>query len=375
MSITWTVHARAPGAVAAAVKRRVPTLARVPVVLTGGQGGGAFVRAACPLALAAGAGAGMSLDDARARCPSVRAVPCPALPHDSLRTLLREAFETEVRVTAGDEISLTAEGRADPRAFASRLVAWFRENLGVTARAAAAAHPLVARVAAHCPDEVPGVIGPGDERAVRCAPLVRLPWLGRHAVETLARGWAVFTAGDLADLPGAFALKLLGREGLDLHTAVRGSRHVAPPDGQARVALSPATNDGTRLRCGALRAIDGAWRCLAARGLGARRMELRIWRCGDTPLVRSVTFDPDAEDPLTLGREACHLLGALWARRAVQAVEVRLWGGAPSGSQLDLFPQLRASRLARLGSALSALHGRFGPASVCRASTLDAVPA
>jgi hypothetical protein len=198
-----------------------------------------------------------------------------------------------------------------------------------------------------------------------------LPWLPRRGVETLAHHWAVFTAGDLAELPGAFALKVLGREGLDLHTAVRGSAGEAGPDAHARVTLSPPTNDVMQIRRAALRTVDEAWDLLSARGLGARRLEIRLWRADGAPARGSAVFDPGAEDPITLGDEACRLLGRVWSRRSAAAVEIRLWGGMPVGVQLPLFPHVRASRRARLGGTLVALRQRYGQASVRRASSLS----
>jgi hypothetical protein len=360
--------------VAAAVARRVPALAARPVLLVS-SGQRSIVVHADPSAVTAGVTTGMSVDGALARCAGAQAVPCPPNARDALSDMLRESFDAEVWVGGHDEAALALR-HGDPRGpDLSPVEAWFGRTLAVDAYAAAAVDRLAARVAAHCRGIVPVLVAPGEEHSLSAAPLGCLPWLPRRGVETLAHQWAVFTIGDLRELPGAFALKVLGREGLDLHTMARGSRPGGGPDAQARVTLAPPANDKGAVRRAVLCAVDEAWHRLSDQGVGTRRLELRVWRAGAAPARGSATFDPDAEDPVTLGGEACRLLGNAWSRRAAAAVDIRLWAGAKAGVQLPLFPDLRPARLGRLGDALAVLRHRFGPSSVRRASAIYSVQA
>ncbi|MBN1426549.1 hypothetical protein JXA88_18530 [Candidatus Fermentibacteria bacterium] len=373
MMSRWRIHGVAPGAVAAAVACRVPSLAGKPVVLVKGCDD-QTVEYASPSALSAGVVRGMRVAQAMARCPEGQAISSPRATREALRVMLVDAFEDDTTFVGHDEVGL-AVWESAPAAQVNRIEAWFETTLGVEAHAAAARGGLAARVAAFSGETVPPVIMPGCESAdLGPAPLTGLPWLPWRGVETLAHGWAVFTVGDLAELPGALSLKLLGREGLDLHALARGHRVETQADAQARVALSPPSNDAAGSRRAVLAAADRAWHTLSCRGLGVRRVEIRVWQAGRAPSRRTAIFDPEAEDPMTVGAEACRLVSDLWSRAAVSSVDVRLWGGAPAGMQLPLFPQRKAFRVARLGATLALLGQRYGQACVRRGSTIGLVP-
>ncbi len=365
----WWVHALAPGAVAAAVGRRVPTLAGRSLVLVSG-GARPVVAYAAPTSMAAGIRRGLSLEHARARCDDLLALPYGPRPEAALEELLSRTFGMEAIITSSDSSEELRLGpRDDDQPPSPKSVRdWFARVLGVRASVAVAAHPVAARICAHCAGLVPELVGPGNESCLAPAPLSHLPWLPPRPVGVLARRWAVFTVGDLAELPAAFVLKMLGRDGLEVVEAVRGGTHA--DEAAARVRLCPPTNEAEVIRKALLRAVDEAWGELVSRGVAARCLQLHLRRASLAPTVRFARFDPHAEDPLTLGHAACRLLRGAWSRRAVESVEVRLSPGIRLTAQPPLFPQARWARLGRLGEALATLRHRYGPTTLCRASLL-----
>ncbi len=367
----WHIWATVPGAAAAQVTKWFPPLAGRPLALTERMSTAEVVRYLSSEAYSVGVAHGMPVEEALGLCPALTTMPVPLGAAQALVKGMADSLDLSGTMCRPDEFSLSFRGPGSPESILSRLDEWFSVRLKMRCQAAAAATPEAARIAAAALDLVPPVVSPGSEAdTLSPIPLHRLPWLSRDGVLGLAREWAVFSLGDLAHMPGGLVWKLLGREGVAVHRLVGGRAKPNTAAITVCVTLSEPANHTATVRGALLRGIDVAWGRLAAMGGATRKLEICLKRRGGRSVTAASYFDPELEDPISLGHAAALLLQRLLTRRAMAAVEVHLFPGAPAGTQLPLFPDLGTFRLSRLGHAISSLDARFGAGVVTRASSL-----
>ena len=352
-----------------------------PVALVAETAHGPRITAANDAGLSVGARPGMPLVDARARCAALRAVPADLEGDQAFLARLAvwaqrwgpwaaldepDGLLVDVSAVAhlfGGEAALLAE--AETRLRAQGLIA--RVAIAPTAGAAWA-------LAHYGPDRA--IIVPDDDLAARLADLPVAALRLDHAAVLLLRRVGLKRIGDLtvrfATPTGRDALKrrfrsrapaanpllrldqLLGRKPEPLLPVV-----AEPPALAQRRLLEPIRHRELLDQVVADLAADIA-RELEARGQGARRLELGLWRVDGEVLVRTLEFAAATREPAHIARQFAAKLDNVEAGFGIELVQLRAAWAEPLAvlqSGLDGKPEEPGTTLATCIDRLSVRLG------------------
>lgn len=235
--------------------------------------------ATCPRAAALGLAPGMSLADARARCPDLATAPHDpggdARALDQLATRMVR-FTPLVAIDPPDGLLLDITGAAHLFGDEDALTALAIAEAGLSARHALADHAAAARALARH-----GARGHGND--VRGLPVAALE-LGDEALAGLHRA-GLFRLGDLAQRPMAGLAARFGEEAVARLRAILGEvasplvPRLVPPAIRGHIRFAePVARD-----CDLLDAIEAllaeAARQMEARRIGGRRFVVGLERC------------------------------------------------------------------------------------------------
>lgn len=354
-----------------------------PVALIAETAHGPRIDAANDAGLAAGAAPGMKLTDARTLCPALKAVPSdPAGDRAFLERLALWAQRWGPWSALDPPDGLLVDVSAVAHVFGgeSRLLADAHARLagqGLAARAAIAPTAGAAwALAHHGPDRA--ILAPGDDIEARLAglPMAALR-LDDDALLVLRR-LGLKRIGDLYGIgrdalrrrfrhrrsPGDDPLQrldqLLGRTPEPLLPVVS-----APPVWVQRRLLEPIRHREPLDRIVADLAGDME-RELEARGEGARRLELGLWRVDGEVTIRSLEMAAATRDPAHVVRLLATRLGDVDAGFGIELVRMRASWTEPLGlAQADLHAAAEAPGTT-LAACLDRLTVRLGAAAVRR---------
>jgi protein ImuB len=366
----------------AARLRCEPELQEEALAILAGNGAAARVVAANRRARRAGLKPGMSLPQARALLPKLKArAPDPVCESAAQEALLEVAERFSPRVEdAGDGTVFlelgdrnTLERRypgPDPELEFARALLLAADRAELPARAGIAATKLAAKVAAGLPNG-PIVVAAGDEaRFLAPLPLPRLTADTESAeiVQVLStlQAWGIKLVGDLAALPRDEVSSRLGRAGQRLHAIARG---IDPQPLLPRqlpldftegmdlewplVALEPFLFVGHA-------ALDRLCRRLAASGLGCARLQFALRLEPDGCIERAIALPAPTRDAKTLLTLVRLDLEARPPGAAVAGFTFTAHVDAPRAAQLTLLGPAEMSP-DRLATTLARLFALLGP--------------
>jgi DNA polymerase-4 len=330
---------------------RDASLRGCPVIVGGDPRKRGLVQSANRDACAAGVAAGMTMQEALARCPAARAVKTDMKHYREVSGRLRGVLRAEVDAvepvgleSAFLDVSLCPE---DPESIGSRLVDRVREGLGLPLQVGIAAAKFLARIAAEeAPPSGSFRIEAGAEAAfLATLPADRLPGVGPKTLATLSR-LGVSTVGELAALERPVLERELGNHGLRIleramgreDSTVRGHRH---PHSLSREQTfrTPETDLGEMWGC-LQRLSQLLGEALAEQGLCCRRVGIKVRFDDQQTTTRSRTL----QTPVGAVADIYAVTVSLLERTQAGARGVRLLGvsvggltTSPEERQLDLF--------------------------------------
>lgn len=386
------LHADIDAFFASVEQARNPALRDRPVIV-----GNGCIASCCYRSRAAGCEAGMSLSEARARCPeavildgSEKVYRCYSHAVFELCRQISPIVETQL-----DDAYIDLSGMErlypDPRVPAERLRREVRQQLGLPLTVGIGANRMLARMATTRgkPDGLCW-IRPGDEESVLATlPVGKLPGIGRRHEQTLSE-LNIHTVLELRAMPEPMLVALFGKPGRDLYLRARGHdprgvRDTADsPSGGA--AAPPSTIPGQISRethfhtpTSDRAEIDGMLAYLVERAmrsarqlqLAARTLRVRL-RYQDGPGAnrqRSLPAPTDLDDDaLALARE---LLDELFTRRVhLRFIGVQLSNfRRVSSRQLLLFDPADETRRRALAGAIDGLRDKYGHAVLIAGSS------
>lgn len=350
-------------------------------------------------ARACGLSAGMSLPEARRRCPALVVMPgsygiyrCFA---ERVWELCREtapAVETYLDDAyldlAGTEMLYGDPGA--PGGPIERLRARVREATGLTVTAGVGPNRMIARLASRSakPNGL-AVVAPGDaerflvgdDRLGNDRPVGDLPGVGPKTASTLAK-FNVCTVRDMRALAREELVALFGKVGDALYDRARGrdtravSAREVPKTISRETTFHRETTDPVEIRAMLHYLVERAMKTVREFGLVARTVGLKIryadfkGNSAQKRLARAAGLESDVFGP------ALALLGRLHVRR----VALRLVGVTLSGLSLDGADQMsllepedgpNRDRRGHLADALDELRGRFGFSAITAGRSVD----
>jgi len=371
------LHADADAFYASVEQRDDPRLRGRPVIV-----GSGVVLAASYEAKAFGIRTAMGGRRARRLCPEAVVVrPRMDAYAETSRELFRvfEEWSPVVEALSIDEAFLDVRGlahiRGAPGEIASALRRDVLSRVGIPVTVGVASTKFLAKVASGVakPDGLL-VVPPGGERAfLRPLPVERLWGVGPSTARKL-HALGVVTAGDVADLPEAVLVTLLGRAGRHVHALahnrdprpVRAGRHRGSVGSQCALGFRPRSPGDVEAVLVGL--VDRVARRLRAAGRVGRTVVLRLRFADFSRATRSHTL------PRPTGSTAAILITARWllaeARPEIERRGLTLVGVAVANLERDaavqlLLPYGRSSPEA-LDAAVDAVRERFGAEAVTR---------
>jgi len=370
---------------AAAEQRQYPRYRASPLVVT--TQAGRRLLAVSPQAQARGLRPGMSLWEARYRCPQV-----VALPEDQEK--YRYFFSCAVELVGeytpvveplpleGIFSDLTGTGLllGPPQQACRQLLARLRREWQLPACCGLGPNKLAARLAAALgePAQVRHLGQQDLAREVAPLPLTALPGLA-PAWRSRLGALGLRTLGEVAALPDQALLCSFGGEGLVLARLARGEDvepvrpcHLPPSRRvQEVLPLEPGTDHPELLRAAALALCERLGRRLRQRGQAARALHVALgFRNHQERLLRHALPRPSALDA-DLFAAACALLGRLRLEgRQVCLLRLAAVGlqAERAGDQLAFAEMERlGGRGRRLAAAMDAICSRYGERLIGRA--------
>ena len=318
---------------ASVAQRDDPALRGVPLAVSGSSRR-AVVLTASYEARPFGVRSAMPLYKALHACPNLVVV-APDFPRyraasDAVFAIFADGA-TAVEGLSLDEafVALPDASAAEARAFAERVRARIRAEVGLTASAGVAAVKMVAKIASDMrkPDGLT-LVEPGTERAFLAAlPVGRLWGIGPKTLPRLEAA-GLHTIGDVADLDDATLYGILGRGGREFRDLARGIDARAVDGSRERKSISTEetfeydVRDEDRIR-GVLRAqADELALDLQQKQLRAATVGVKIKRADFSITGRQTSLAVAAND-------AALILAAstwCWDRSGVSGSPIRLLG-------------------------------------------------
>jgi len=331
--------------------------------------------------------AGMSLREARRRCPKAAVL---AGDYQIYRCFAEHIWRICRRYTCGletylDEAYGDATGmrrlHGDPFALGRHLQTVVRDEVGLPVSVGLADNRMLAKLASASakpggvawigPDQAEGFLAP--------LPVEKLLGVGRRTEEKL-RDMNIRTVGELRAIPRAMLRSMFGRRGEVLYERCRGRdvQHVPdlrprPPKTISReTTFHEPTCDPKEIRGMIFYLLERAARTARQAGLIVRTLELSIryddWK--DFGARRTLPEPTDDEEQLYA--VATELLTRLHRRRvALRHVGIVLSGFSPKGAAGRLFEPRPVSRRRDLHGTMDAIRARYGHASVVTGESID----
>lgn len=358
-----------PYFIAAIECRTDPTLTGRPLIVAAPP---ANVFAVSGEAARLGVEAGMSLRQARLRCPQAHLI--PARPDDYQQTL-GEILELVGDFTARFEPEQHPNHvhiYADFELMTGPVQLALAKEIGQAIHNQSRLNPALGLASGKFPAGLAaGSIGlsrtllvtPGQERSFLAPfPIGRLP-----VDKELQRRFALLglkTMGQLAALPGKAVLTQFGGQGRWLHRLARGldDRPLQPytptPPAQATHHFDGAINDRSIVMAAGRSLLQSLSSRLQANGQAARRLQVRLHLENGPAWTRQITLRQPSGDPARLARVLEVSLEQAQVQGGITAVEITLAGLAPApGRQLPLFGEPPPVAQARWLPELVTRHG------------------
>jgi len=369
-----------------------PTLKGHPAVVGGGSGNKGIITAANYEARKYGLKAGMTVVEARRKCPKCIFVPMHVEKYiDASRKVfaLLDRFSPDVKVLSVDEASVEISGLyrlfGPPEEIGRRIRMAIRENVNLPATVGIASNRLIAKVAADLakPDGL-SYVPPGTEAAfLSPLPVKEMAGIGPATEAALTR-LGITTLGRLSHAPLDIMKSHFGVVGEWLVGMAKGEYvgrmelddqrgEVERSMGHERTFEAPLTNrDDLRAWIVALAEMVG--RRLRRAKLGGKVLTLRL-RYNDFETLSHqsalIYYTNDEQDMI---EEGWRLLDQIWqVGRAVRLVGISLGGLKPwseVGRQMNLFFVRDPVRREELYKALDTVKNRFGDKAILRAMGL-----
>lgn len=354
----------------AARLRSEPELGSRALVLLSGFGPAARVVAASRQARRSGIRPGMSLAEARSRCPDlVTRQQEPRSEHAAREALLdvAESFSTRVEDGGPGVVFLDAEGFAGDGTPASEerlgrsLMLAVEKQAGLPARLGIASSRLAARLAASASG---AVIAAGDEAGI-LAPMAIDRIASGEMLEKLKRR-GVATLGELAELPDAEVTARLGGTGGELRALARGEDprplvpRQPPPVFLEGIQLETVVFQLDSLGDVVRGNLERLTRRLKSHGLACQRLEIELGLEPAHRYRRSLALAIPTRDVETLLALSRRQLESRPPGAPVAAVTLTAHPDRPRTAQLDLFgpPALLTDRLATAMARISSVVGK-----------------
>ncbi len=371
------VHLDVDAFLASAEQVLDPALRGRPVVVGGLPRDRGIVISSSYEARALGVRNGMRLRDAHRVCPA--AVFRRGDVHAAM-ALAERAWEIArretplVQVTSLDDAFLDLAGtaglRGPPLAVAGRLRAAVRAEVGLSLSVGIGDSKVIARVAGDLskPGGLRQVPPGGGPEFLAPLPVEALPGVGRSTARLL-ESFRIGTVGDLQRVDRGLLEETFGRHhGGVLFAAARGEDDDpvvpdAPPRSVSReTSLAADTADGRFLEGLLHYLLDRAAGECRARGLAARRVEVRLAYADFAGAHRSATLPGPSDDARAIWPVARGLFRAVRERRVmVRRVGASLLDLGPAGGrQAGLFTAAAEAKGRRLLAAADAVRERHG---------------
>ncbi len=366
----------------ASVEQRDRPELRGQPVLVGHDGPRGVVAAASYEARKYGCRSAQPMSRAKRMCPHAIIVPGDMRRYAEASGRMFAILEESVPVVEPlsiDEAFLDLTGTArvlgDPVAFAERLRARIRAEIGLTASVGVAPNKFLAKLASDIdkPDGLTVVPRRGTSEWLAPLPIERLWGVGPKTAERLRKA-GLHTFGDVAASDAARLVALAGSLGDRLNRLARGEdpRPVIS-DARAKSVGQECTfgedlADPVEVRRVLDLHVDAVSRRLRKAGVRARTVTIRV-RFGDFETVtRQTTLAAPADTTSALGA-AARALFERWCSESFQPVRLigfsagDLRGG---GGQLGLFDDPGTARDSRLDEAMDAIRDRHGASAIRR---------
>jgi DNA polymerase-4 len=364
------LHADIDAFFASVEQLRNPHLRGRPVIV------GSGVIASCSYeARRYGLRAGMSLAEARRRCPRVQILAGHAATYhcfaERVFEICRELAPAVDAYLDDAYLDLAGAERIYPNAAgAGRLLrAEVRARTGLAVTVGIGTNRMIARLASRAakPDGLAEVPPGAEDDFLRGRPLLDLPGIGPRTAELL-ESIGLETVADLRAAGAPALIRLLGEPGRVLHERAcgRDRRPVTPREIPRSISRetsfdAPATDPGA-IDAMLAYLLERASRTARGLGLAARTVSVHVDPAdGRREEARSTLSLPSALDSVLVGT-ARELLRRVHTRRVgLRRVGVTLSSLAPAaGEQLDLLTGARREREARLTSGVDRVRNRFG---------------
>lgn len=330
---------------------------------------------------------------AQRKCPGLVLLPAH---HDKYRYYSQLAREIYLRYTdlvepfGIDESWLDVTGTihlfgGDPVALADRIREEMRRELGLTISVGVSFNKIFAKLGSDYkkPDATTVISRENYQSLVWPLPVTDLLFVGRASAKTLA-SCGIRTIGDLARTPRENLVRLLGKNGGQLHDYAAGTEH-SPVRPAGSTPPPKSVGNGLTFR----RNLVGEEEIRAGVQMLAQRVAARLRRhemkCTTvqvsirSPEFKTVSRQKKTDAPTNVSREihrcAMELIAGCWnwsaPVRAITITAASLLPEEEAGDQLDLFaPQASEKRekQEKLERAMDQLRERYGTSVVRYAS-------
>jgi len=385
MGEPWIVHMDADAFFASVEQLRNPRLKERPVAV-----GNGCIASCSYEARKFGLKAGMSLGEARRRCPSLIVLDGEYAVYKSFAERLWElAGEVSPCLeTFLDDAYLDLTGThwvygEDPVVPVSALKRRILEETGLRVTCGIGPSRMIARMASADvkPDGLCRVLPQEVDLFLRDKPTRSLPGVGPK-IEEMLRTFNVRTIGEMREIPLEGWRRLFGQVGNALYERCRGrdSRVIAekeiPRSVSRETTFHRETSDPVEVEAMIHYLAERAFKTLRDLGLQSKTVRLKIRYCDGKGEEGGETLPKASSLEREIYSVLLHLLGRLWGRRvALRQVGVVLLNMVPGENlQLDLFEEenLREARV--LAEAVDEVRDRFGFSSVVVGKSIDLLP-
>jgi DNA polymerase-4 len=314
-------------------QRDDPTLRGVPLAVSGSSRR-AVVLTASYEARPYGVRSAMPLYRARALCPHLVTVPPNFTKYRAASNAVFEIFGEGGKVVEGlslDEayVGLPGAELEDAVAFAERVRARIRAEVGLTASAGVSTVKMVAKIASdmHKPDGLT-IVEPGGERAFLAPlPVGRLWGIGPKTLPRIEAA-GIATIGDVATLDDEKLYGIFGRAGMFFRDLARGVDDREVDGSRERKSISTEetfeydVRDEAVIRDVLRRQADELAVDMQAKQLRGSTVGIKIKRADFTVIGRQTTLAAPANDAATILAAS----SACWVRAGMAGVPIRLLG-------------------------------------------------
>jgi DNA polymerase-4 len=350
-----------------------------------GSGARTIITTASYEARAWGVKTGMTVYEARRRCPQIILVEGNNARYtDTCAELVSiyRCFTPLVEVYSVDEAFLDLTGSlrlfGEARAIARRIKERVRKTFGLTCSAGIAPNKLMAKLASdlHKPDGLAEIAPEGVPAFLKNLPVSKLCGIGRNVAERLSV-LGIHTCAELGQADPMLLRHCFGVVGEALHRMGRGedAGPVVPlerePDAQSIGHSMTFSADISRrdiLEANLLQLSERVGRRVRREEFCGRTVSLTVRYADFTTFSKQHSLREPIQGSLEIYRAAIAILSGIRLQQAVRLLGVSLSGLSRHAGQLPLFPeQQRAQAVTR---AMDEVNNRFGDFSLTWGSLL-----